>query len=136
MARTGSSFTVFWLAAVALNLSAGCGTHGDGTVSLRPGQDLLAIVASSPEGTRFHLSPGIYRQQTIYPRNRQEFVGQEGVILSGAMELETWRREGGFWVAEDLPPPLGSHGSCKEGRELCAFPEDLFINDQVHHRVG
>ena len=136
MARMASKLIVLWFAVLAVAVGISCETNRDGIVTLEPGQDLQGIVASSPAGTRFHLSPGIYRLQTIYPRHRQEFIGQDGVILSGAMELETWQKEDGFWVAEGLPPPLGSHGNCKEGRELCAFPEDLFIDDQVYERVG
>jgi len=35
---------------------------------LTPGQNLEAIVAHAPEGTRFRFEPGIYRQQTIRPK--------------------------------------------------------------------
>jgi parallel beta-helix repeat protein len=136
MVWLGSRLLVLWFAALAVSVSAGCETRGDGPVTLEPGQDLQGIAASSPEGTRFYFRPGVYREQIIYPRNRQEFIGQGGVILNGAMELKNWRKQDRFWVAEGLPPPLGSHGNCKKERELCAFPEDLFVDNQVYERVG
>jgi hypothetical protein len=103
-----------------------------------PGQDIQAIAAGSPEGTIFHFQPGIYRQQTIYPKNRQELIGQDGVILSGAMELTSWRKQDGLWVTQDeLPPPLPSDGDvCAPDRDLCHFREDLFFNGRLYERVG
>jgi Right handed beta helix region len=106
------------------------------TVVLQPGQNLQAIVARSPEGTRFRFEPGIYRQQTILPKSRQKFVGQDGVILSGAMELKTWTSRSGQWQSEHLPKPLSFHGECADGGKLCLFREDLFINNRLYRRVG
>jgi hypothetical protein len=136
MSRTAPRRIIRRLAALAVGVTAGCGVQGAAPVVLMPGQDIQEVVAASPEGTRFHLSPGIYRRQTIYPKDRQEFIGQDGVILNGAMELTSWSEEDGFWSAGGLPPPLDSHGSCKEGRELCAHPEDLFFNERPYERVG
>ena len=138
MIRTTSPRAAFWLAAAAVLAGGACAlaTQDGGTVVLTPGQDLRAIVARSPEGTRFRLEPGIYREQTIYPKRRQEFIGQDGVILSGAMVLATWTRESGFWKAQGLPPPLHVHGECADGRDLCKPREDLFFNGRLYRRVG
>ena len=92
-------------------------------------------MAHAPEGTRFLFEPGIYRQQTIRPKNRQEFIGQEGVILSGAMVLASWTNDSGLWEHEGLPRPLRFHGECEDGGQLCQFREDLFINDRLYKRV-
>jgi len=125
---------VVWLA-LAANVGVGCVPDlGHSTVTLRPGQDIQAIVEGSPEGTRFYLQPGIYRQQTIYPKHRQQFIGQDGVILSGAMELTTWRKEAGLWTTDGLPDPLPVSGQCD--RHLCDMREDLFINGQFYQRIG
>ena len=120
------------LAAGAYALAAG----DDGFVVLRAGQDIQAVVARSPEGTRFLLEPGVYRQQTIYPKNGQRFVGQDGAVLNGAMELKAWTKEAGIWRAEGLPPPLRFHGECADGRDLCKLREDLFFNDRLFERVA
>jgi Right handed beta helix region len=129
---------VLRLFALALTASTGCGLSAQEgpTVALNPGQDLRAVVADSPEGTRFYFNRGVYRQQTIFPKNRQKFIGQDGVILSGAMELASWKKEAGFWQTEDdLPPPLRASGGCDDGRDLCKPREDLFVNNRLYERV-
>jgi hypothetical protein len=86
--------------AVAVITSTGCvlSAQQQRTVILEPGQDIQAIVESSPRGTQFRFEPGVYRRQAIEPKDRQEFIGQDGMILSGAMEL---RGRGQNGVATD-----------------------------------
>jgi parallel beta-helix repeat protein len=104
-------------------------------INLSPGQDIQAIVEDAPKGTRFLFEPGIYRQQTIHPKDQQEFVGQHGVILSGAMKLRTWTKTSTFWRSELLPPPLPFHGECEDGQDLCKRREDLFVSGRLYQRV-
>ena len=129
----------FWVVASALGAGVACAlaAGGDGTVVLKPGQNLQTIVARFPEGTRFLLEPGTYRRQTIYPKSRQKFIGQQGVVLSGAMKLDAWTvADAGLWRSRRLPPPLSFHGVCADGGDLCKFQEDLFFNDRLYERVG
>jgi Right handed beta helix region len=138
MMRIASRRSAFWVvasAAIAGGAYALAAGDDGTTVVLRPGQNIQAIVARSPEGTRFRLEPGIYRQQTIHPKNGQKFVGRDGAILSGAMELTTWTKDSGFWRAEGLPLPLPFHGECSDGRDLCKLREDLFVDDRLFKRV-
>jgi Right handed beta helix region len=130
--------SILLFSVAAITVGAGCALLAgeDGTITLRPGQDLQAIVQDSPEGTHFHFAPGIYRQQTIHPKSRQEFIGQDGVILNGAMKLTSWSKQGRLWHTEDeLPPPLPASGGCQKGRDLCELREDLFVNDRLYVRV-
>jgi hypothetical protein len=115
----------------------GCATAAQSqqTIVLKPGQDLGAVVGHAPEGTRFLLEPGIYRQQTIRPKDRQEFIGQNGTILSGAMVLGSWTNDAGLWRHEGLPEPLQFRGQCRDGGELCGHREDLFVDGQLYRRV-
>ncbi len=138
MIRTTSPRRTFWLAAVTALAGSACALAAadDGTVVLTPGQDIQAIVARAPEGTRFRFEPGVYRQQTITPKTGQQFIGQDGVILNGAMVLKTWTRDSGFWTAAGLPPPLDFHGECADGRDLCKLREDLFFDGRLYPRVG
>jgi hypothetical protein len=138
MLRTISRRQTFWLAACAVLTGRACAFSAEEPeiVVVKPGQDIQAIVARSPEGTRFRFEPGLYRGQTIYPRNGQRFIGQDGVILSGATELTCWTRDRGFWRADDLPGPLHFHGDCGDGRELCNLREDLFVDGRLYERVG
>lgn len=133
-----SKQTPLWLAAAALIIGTSCilSAENPRTVLLTPGQDIEAIVAQSPEGTRFIFEPGIYRGLTISPREGQQFVGQKGVILSGAMELTSWARDAEIWRSERLPRPLRFGGKCAGGGDLCKFREDLFVNGRLYRRVA
>lgn len=113
----------------------------DREVQLRPGDDLRTIVADAPEGTRFVLTKGVYRQQRFAPKDRQEFVGMPGAVLNGAMVLVGWQQKGGHWVKEGLPAPLQRTGMCgKEDdpvdTDICTYREDLFLDGRVYQRVG
>lgn len=119
-------------------LAAGSAGHGETkTVTLRPGADVQAAVDAAPEGTRFLFRPGVYRRQFIVPKDRQQFVGMDGAVLSGAMPLERWRRDAdtGLWVARGLPEPMRPHGECFQ-YDFCGYPEDLFIDGRPVRRVG
>ena len=86
------------------------------SITVQPGQNIQQTVDDAPEGTRFVFAPGIYRQQTIIPKNRQEFIGQDGVVLSGAMALTAWTNVAGLWQTDGLPAPLDFHGDCEDDR--------------------
>ena len=105
------------------------------TITVAPGQNIQQTVDNAPEGTRFVFAPGIYRQQTIIPKDRQQFIGQDGVILNGAMALTDWTQVAGLWQTDGLPAPLDFHGECDDGREFCHRREDLFVNDHLYKRV-
>jgi hypothetical protein len=127
-----------WAIPLAMGLSTcvlSAQRPGNVPVILKPGQNVQEIVQNSPEGTRFRLEPGIYRQLTIYPKDGQEFVGEGSVILSGALELRKWAKEARFWRADNLPDPLSIHGECKAGRDFCTHREDLFFNGRLYERV-
>ncbi len=138
MIRTTWRRRPIWLSGIAILAGSACALSAevDPAVVLRPGQDLQAVVARSAEGTRFDFEPGIYRGQTIYPKRGQQFIGQDGVILSGAIELTSWTRDGRFWKATGLPRPLHFHGECADGHELCSRREDLFVDGRLYDRVG
>jgi hypothetical protein len=119
--------------AVVSTGSVSCASE-DGATILRPGQDIRSIVAGAPEGARFVFEPGVYRGQTIYPKDRQRFVGRDGAVLNGAMELTAWRQVSGFWQTDGLPEPLDFHGDCEDDRELCNRREDLFVDGRIYER--
>ncbi len=128
---------VRWLGVALLSVSVGCSaaTPSDVTVVLVPGQDIQAAVTSAPEGALFVLEPGLYRQQSIYPKSGQRFLGRGAVVLSGAMQLGAWRQTSGFWETDALPEPLRFHGTCESGHELCSRREDLFLDGRLYERA-
>jgi hypothetical protein len=137
MLREISTSGIRWLGTVAAIGITGCAptAQSQQTIVLKPGQNLEAIVAHAPEGTRFLLEPGIYRQQTIVPKDRQKFIGQEGAILTGATVLASWTEDSGLWRHQALPEPLDFRGECDEGGKLCAHREDLFFSGRLYQRV-
>ena len=128
---------ILWLVALGVIGSTGCvlSAQTPHTITVTPGQNIQQTVDNAPEGTRFLFAPGIYRQQTIIPKNRQQFIGQDGVIMNGAMALTSWTQVAGFWQADGLPAPLDFHGECDDGTDFCLRREDLFVNDRLYKRV-
>jgi len=106
------------------------------TVPLRPQDDVQAAAQSHPEGTTFELAPGVYRLQTIQPKNNQKFIGARGVVFSGAAALSGWKAENGHWTVEGLPAPLHASGTCTDKSRLCTYREDLFVDGQRYERVA
>ena len=45
-------------------------------VSVQPGDDLMAIVAKNPPGTTFRFAAGLYRLQSIIPKDGDSFLGR------------------------------------------------------------
>ena len=109
-AATRQRSRILWLAALGVIGSTSCVllAQTPHTISVTPGQNIQQTVDNAPEGTRFLFAPGIYRQQTIIPKNRQQFIGQDGVIMNGAMALTSWTQVAGFWQADGLPVPWTS----------------------------
>ena len=105
-------------------------------VSLGPQNDVQAAAQSSPEGTTFKLAPGIYRLQSIEPKNNQKFIGSPGTVFSGARILRGWKPEDGHWVVDGLPAPLHRSGYCEDKGELCTFREDLFVDGVRYKRAA
>jgi len=105
-------------------------------VSLVPGDDLQDAVESCPEGTAFKLAKGIYRLQSLTPKNNQKFNGGQGVIFSGAIVLSNWRRDGEHWIVDGLPGPIHRSGYCRDKSDLCTYREDLFVNNVYFPRVA
>jgi hypothetical protein len=107
------------------------------TVILRPGDDVARVAANAPAGSTFVLTAGVYRLQSIVPRDGQSFLGQPGTVLDGSIVLAKWRRDGAHWVADGLPEPLFKSGYCVDKKNmLCLFREDLFVNGRLMKRVG
>ena len=106
------------------------------TITLRPGVNIQEAVDVAPEGGLFILEPGVYRQQSIMPKDGQRFIGKNGAILNGAMLLTSWQKEGRYWIQRDLPAPRRPHGFCRDRTDLCTYREDLFLAGILYHRVA
>lgn len=53
------------------------------TVTVRPSDNLAAIVSRSATGTVFVLSSGVHNHARVQPKNDMRFIGEPGAILDG-----------------------------------------------------
>ena len=107
-----------------------------GQVTVRPGDNIQAVVAAHPPGTSFVITPGTYRLQSIRPKDGDTFTGQPGAILNGARILDTFKQQGQYWVADVTVNALNSYrGECDKQHPACMYPEDLFYDSKPLTRV-
>jgi len=106
--------------------------HG---IEVRPGADLGAAVAASPEGATFCLRSGVHRVSgPVRPRDGQRLVGEPGALVSGAKVVTGFTRSGRDWVAAAfLPRDPSTHGEC--ATPGCAYPQDVFLGGVPLTRV-
>ena len=107
---------------------------GSGT-TLYPGQDIQAAVNSFPAGTSFLLKAGTHRMQSITPKDGMTFAGEPGTIVSGARVLDSWTRQGGYWVASGQTQQGRVESHCYSDAPACGYPEDLFKDDALLEHV-
>jgi Right handed beta helix region len=112
-------------------------TPGAPEVSVNPGDDLNQMVERHSPGTEFHLQAGVYRLQSITPRDGDVFIGESGAILNGSQLLRDFTRSGGMWTARVQVTRLGEYrGKCFPSHPACTFSEDLFSNNAPLLRVA
>jgi hypothetical protein len=110
---------------------------GDYYVS--PGQSIQSVLDSAASGQTIVLRTGVHRMQTLRPKSGQIIVGEQGAILSGARLLTSFTRSGSYWTVggqSQQNSVLGLGEVCYSTAPLCAYPEDLFIDDRVLVPVG
>jgi hypothetical protein len=106
-------------------------------VVVNAGDDLQNLVAKHASGTHFKLRAGIYRLQSITPKDGDSFTGEAGAVLNGSQLLTTFAREGAYYVASLLARQQSTYrGTCDADRLACIYPEDLFIDDSPLQRVS
>jgi len=104
------------------------------TVTIAPGADVAAAVAAAPPGAAFVFAAGVHRLAApIVPRDGDSFAGSPGAVLTGAVALSGFVREGAFWVLARPFADPGRHGLCRRaddgtGRTACRFPQALFVD--------
>ena len=108
---------------------------------LSPGDDIQAAVDSNPTSTTFTFAPGVYRMQTVVPKNGDVFSGQKGATLVGAALIgaSSWRQgSSGVWVAQvsGITPQSSYRGECDSKHPACKYPEELFFDSKPLTRVA
>jgi parallel beta-helix repeat protein len=65
-----------------------------GSVAIQAGSNIQAVVDSTEARSTFYLLAGVYRGQTVKPRNGDVFIGQSGAVLDGENQVEHAFRSG------------------------------------------
>lgn len=63
-------------------------SHAEPPILVHPGEDLQALVDARLTGTMFCLTAGVYRRQSILPRDGDAFAGDSGAVLDGEKVTE------------------------------------------------
>jgi hypothetical protein len=105
-----------------------------GEVKLKPGDNIQAAVQKASAGTTFQLQTGVYRFQSVVPKDGDTFVGEAGTVLTGAQVLTDFSRQGQYWVAKIHADRSEPRGKCADDAPGCSLPEDLFIDDKPLRR--
>lgn len=120
----------------SLHTAGGSPRGGERTIAIKPGDNLSAIVDREAPETAFLIKAGVYRVQSIRPKDGDSFQGEAGAVLSGAQVLTGFSPSGQMWVAETQAVLSESNpGKCDEKHPACQYPEDLFIDDSPLERV-
>ena len=125
-------------ALVVAVIAAKAFSSSNGTeVTVHPGDNIQKLVKAHPPGTSFSISPGIYRLESISPKDGDSFLGQPGAVLSGAEVLTSFTRKDSYWMASVSVKSQGAYrGECDQDHPACIFPEDLFMDDVPLQRVA
>jgi hypothetical protein len=130
------------------NIAVGCavlaGTQANAqnassqSVTLTPGNNIQAAVNAAPPGTTFLLRPGVYRMQSIAPKDGDIFSGQgTSVILNGSQILTFQQTASGhLWVASGKSTGGPAGKPCTTSSPLCDYPQDLFIDGVLQNPVA
>jgi parallel beta-helix repeat protein len=100
-------------------------------VSLSPGMNIQAAVNDAPAGSTFLLSAGVYRMQSIVPKNGDIFIGQgSSTVFNGSIILTFTEVSSSpaLWVAPATPTGP-AYGQCGASTPMCGYPQDLFIDN-------
>lgn len=102
------------------------------TLAIRIARDssLSRAVEAAPPGASFCIEAGLHRLQSAQPKRGQQFFGEPGAILSGAVILSRFSFADGIWTAAGPGMPGQARGVCKPGREACQWPETVFLDGE------
>jgi hypothetical protein len=122
------------LLAGTLPIDGACAA-AEGSIILRPGDDVAAIVAAAPRGSVFLFPPGLYRGVSITPKDGDRFIGlQHGAVLSGARVVGGFIADGSRWRAPFDAAPADLTARCLPDR-ACDRPEEVFIDGVAQRPV-
>lgn len=119
--------------------AAFAGTNGSScpvqAIAVHPGESIQAAVDLAGEGAVLCLKRGIYRAQAVRPLARQRFYGEGETVLNGSRQLDGFRREERYWVANSQLQQVPRLGECLPAAPDCDQPQAVFIDDKPLAKV-
>jgi parallel beta-helix repeat protein len=106
--------------------------------TVRPGDDISAMVDTAGRHASFCLKKGLYRlTRSIALKDGQTLQGEPGTVIDGSTVLSGFRRSGVHWVTDgQLPPQPTRRGVCRPaGYTGCQFGEAIFLDGRPLWRV-
>ena len=135
LVMAGSRLGIAWLVAVVAIGISPAAAHRQ--VIVHPGDDIRSMVQQNPSGTEFRIEAGLYRLESIVPKDGDAFVGDPGAVLTGAQVITGFARSGRLWAAGVQVAQRGQYrGECTESHPACMLPNDLFIDNSPMVRVA
>jgi parallel beta-helix repeat protein len=109
-----------------------------GAVILTQYADIRHEVDSHSPDTTFYLRAGLYRTQSVQPKNGDTFLGAHGAILDGAKLLTHFSQTGRDYIADNQPidPNTIVNGQCQKGYPRCDHPQDLYFDGRPLRAVA
>lgn len=105
--------------------------------TVRPGQEVQAIVNALPAGATMCFQAGEYRiSSQLTPKAGQRLIGAAGAILNGSVKLANPQPSGGSFVfSAQLPAAPRLFGYCAAATPNCNYEQDVFWDNHVMERV-
>ncbi len=124
--------------------AAALGPTGPGTAkpcrgtTIAVGADPQKVIDGQPAGTTFCFAKGVHRiSRAIRPRTGDTLGGGQGVVLTGSVRLDGWKRDGDRWVVRGvLPAAYPLKGQCEDNKtKPCQRGEQVFVDGKHLTRV-
>jgi parallel beta-helix repeat protein len=105
-----------------------------------PGESIQAAVDANTTDTEFTIKAGVHRLQTVVPKGGNVFNGEDGAVLSGAIVLTQFQKDGALWFVDgQTQGGTEGEGACYTGTgneaglfknwPRCRYLEDLYFDD-------
>lgn len=117
-------------------VTLGSGTTACTGVDIAAGEDIQAVVNAHSAGTTYCLQAGLYREQSVTPKEGDRFIGVGSVILNGSRILTGFTQDGSLWKIGGQTQEGQIHGECASDSPRCNRPEDIYIDNQMKRHVA
>ncbi len=87
------------------------------------------ITANQQPGAVFTFAPGVHRGVSVRLGEGVTIQGEEGAVISGAVELTEPDAGDGRWTYRGFERTGSDHGECVPDYDGCTYTQDVFVDD-------